>query len=214
MYGNKTIGVFQFVRKESGTFENGVAVIITTPINLSTEYRAGFEFTLNYSPYKWWKLNGNFNYFYIETDGDYNYTDFNNNQVNQNFDFKTTSWFTRLTSKMTLPYKIDWQTNMNYNGDQKNAQGNIVGVFSMNIAFSKDVLKDNGTINLNVSDVFNSKKRIMETYIPGVVDSYGEMQWRVRQINLSFTYRFNVQKNDKEKRQRGNQQDDGGEFPG
>lgn len=214
LYVNKTTDVFQFVRKESGNFENGVPVIITTPINLATEYRAGFEFTLNYSPYKWWKLNGNFNYFYIETDGDYNYTDFNNNPVNQNFDFKTTSWFTRLTSKMTLPYKIDWQTNMNYNGDQKNAQGNIVGVFSMNIAFSKDVLKDNGTINLNVSDVFNSRKRIMETYIPGVVDSYGEMQWRVRQINLSFTYRFNVQKNDKEKRPRGNQQDDSGDFPG
>lgn len=214
MYVNKTTDVFQFVRKESGNFENGVPVLISTPINLATEYRAGFEFTLNYSPYKWWKLNGNFNYFYIETDGDYIYTDFNNNLVNQNFDFKTTSWFTRLTSKVTLPYKIDWQTNMNYNGDQKNAQGNIVGVFSMNIAFSKDVLKDNGTINLNVSDVFNSRKRIMETYIPGVVDSYGEMQWRVRQINLSFTYRFNVQKNDKEKRPKGNQQDDNGDFPG
>lgn len=214
MYVNKTTDVFQFVRKESGNFENGVPVLISTPINLATEYRAGFEFTLNYSPYKWWKLNGNFNYFYIETDGDYIYTDFNNNLVNQNFDFKTTSWFTRLTSKVTLPYKIDWQTNMNYNGDQKNAQGNIIGVFSMNIAFSKDVLKDNGTINLNVSDVFNSRKRIMETYIPGVVDSYGEMQWRVRQINLSFTYRFNVQKNDKEKRPKGNQQDDNGDFPG
>ena len=213
LYANKTTDVFQFVRKETGTFESGVPVIISTPINLATEYRTGFEFTLNYSPYKWWKLNGSFNYFYIETDGDYNYTDFNNVLVTQNFDFKTTSWFTRITSKITLPYKIDWQTNMTYNGEQKSAQGSSLGVFSMNLAFSKDVLKDKGTINFNISDVFNSRKRIMESYLPAVVDSYGEMQWRVRQFNLSFTYRFNVQKNEKEKR-KGNQQEDGGDFPG
>jgi outer membrane receptor protein involved in Fe transport len=70
-YVNKTSDVFQFVRKESGDFQNGIPVVISTPINLSTEYRAGFEFTLNYSPYKWWKLNSNFNFFYVETDGDY-----------------------------------------------------------------------------------------------------------------------------------------------
>jgi hypothetical protein len=40
------------------------------------------------------------------------------------------------------------------------------------------------------------------------------MQWRVRQINFSFTYRFNVQKNDKERKPRGGQQEEGGDFPG
>jgi outer membrane receptor protein involved in Fe transport len=214
LYANKTNGVFQFVRRESGDFINGVPVILSSPINLSTEYRTGFEFTLNYSPYKWWKLNGNFNFFYNETDGDYSYTDFNGNEIVQNFDNSTTSWFTRLTSKITLPYKIDWQTNATYNGAQKNAQGKSLGVFSMNLAFSKDILKDKGTISLNVSDLLNSRKRLMETFIDGVVDSYGEMQWRERQINLSFTYRFNVQKNEKERKPRNGQQDDGGDFPG
>ncbi len=215
LYVNKTTDVFQLVRRETGTFESGVPVIITSPINLATEYRSGFEFTLNYSPYKWWKLNGNFNFFYIQTEGDYTYNDFNENPVFQNFDYKTTSWFTRLTSKVSLPYKIDWQTNMTYNGKQKSRQGSSLGIFSMNLAFSKDVFKDKGTIAFNVSDVFNSRKRIMETYLPGVVDSYSEMQWRVRQVNLSFTYRFNVQKNEREKRPKGNQQqDDNGDFPG
>lgn len=214
-YVNKTSDVFQFVRKESGDFQNGIPVIISTPINLSTEYRAGFEFTLNYSPYKWWKLNTNFNFFYVETDGDYTYTDYTGNEVYQNFDNKTNSWFARLSSKISLPYKIDWQTNMNYNGIQKTAQGRNMDNFSMNLAFSKDVLKDKATVSLNVSDVFNSRKRKLYTYLPGVVDSYGEMQWRERQITLSFTYRFNVQKNEREKKPRGNnQQDDGGDFPG
>ena len=214
LYVNKTTDVFQQVRRETGTFENGVPVIISSPINLATEYRSGFEFTLNYSPYKWWKLNSNFNFFYIQTDGDYTYTDFTGNPVVQNFDYKTTSWFTRLTSKISLPYKIDWQTNMTYNGEQKNNQGSTLGNFSMNLALSKDVFKDKGTVAFNVSDVFNSRKRIMDTYLSGIVNSHSEMQWRQRQVNLSFTYRFNVQKNERDKRPKGNQQEDNGDFPG
>lgn len=214
LYVNKTTDVFQQVRRETGTFENGVPVIISSPINLATEYRSGFEFTLNYSPYKWWKLNSNFNFFYIQTDGDYTYSDFTGNPVVQDFDYKTTSWFTRLTSKISLPYKIDWQTNMTYNGEQKNNQGSTLGNFSMNLALSKDVFKDKGTVAFNVSDVFNSRKRIMDTYLSGIVNSHSEMQWRQRQVNLSFTYRFNVQKNERDKRPKGNQQEDNGDFPG
>jgi outer membrane receptor protein involved in Fe transport len=213
LYGNRTSDAIQFVRRESGDFVNGVPIILSSPINLATEYRAGFEFTFNYSPYKWWKLNSNFNFFYVETDGDFSYIDFNGNPVLQSFDNSATSWFTRLTSKITLPYKIDWQTNATYNGSQRNAQGRSLGIFAMNLAFSKDVLKDKGTVAVNVSDVFNSRKRIMETFIPGLVDSYGEMQWRVRQINFSFTYRFNIQKNEREK-PRKTFQDDGGDFQG
>lgn len=214
LFVNKTTDVFQQVRRETGTFENGVPVIISSPINLATEYRSGFEFTLNYSPYKWWKLNSNFNFFYIQTDGNYIYTDFTGNPVVQDFDYKTTSWFTRLTSKISLPYKIDWQTNMTYNGEQKNNQGSTLGNFSMNLALSKDVFKDKGTVAFNVSDVFNSRKRIMDTYLSGIVNSHSEMQWRQRQVNLSFTYRFNVQKNERDKRPKGNQQEDNGDFPG
>jgi hypothetical protein len=79
----------------------------------------------------------------------------------------------------------------------------------MNLAFSKDILKDKGTISLNVSDVFNSRKRIMETNIANVVSSYSEMQWRQRQVMLTFTYRFNKQKNEKDRQPR--REDNGGE---
>ena len=199
MYLNKTTNSFQFIRRESGDFVDGTPVILSTPINLATEYRFGFEFTLNYSPYKWWRLNSNFNFFRNETQGDYTYTNSQNAIVTQNFDNTAYSWFTRLTSKVTLPYKIDWQTNATYNGPQNSAQGKSYGIISANLGFTKDVLKEKGTIALNVQDVFNSRKRISETFLPGILNSYSEMQWRVRQINLSFTYRFNKQKGEKEK---------------
>lgn len=212
-YINLTNDTFQFIRKESGLFVDGVPVIISTPINLAKEYRAGFEFNLNYSPYKWWRLNGNLNLYRNETQGDYTYTDYLGNEINQNFDNIALSWTTRISSKVTLPYKIDWQTNATYNAPQTTAQGKILGNASVNLAFSKDVLKDKGTIALNVSDLFNSRKRLMETNIENVVSSYSEMQMRERQITLSFTYRFNKQKNEREKQQK--REDNGeGDFVG
>ena len=213
LYVNKTTDVFQFARRESGVFVNGTPVIISSPINLATEYRTGFEFTLNYSPYKWWKLNGNFNIFRNETQGIFTYTDFNNNINVQDFGNVATSWSSRITSKVTLPYKIDWQTNASYNAPQASAQGKSVGIFAANLALSKDVLKDKGTLSFNISDVFNSRKRITENYLQGVVSSYSEMQWRQRQFSLSFTYRFNKAKNERE-RPRPNQNDNEGDFQG
>ena len=213
LYVNKTTDAFQFARRESGAFVNGTPVIISSPINLATEYRTGFEFTLNYSPYKWWKLNGNFNLFRNETQGIFTYTDFDNNINVQDFGNVATSWSSRITSKVTLPYKIDWQTNASYNAPQTSAQGKSLGIFAANLAFSKDVLKDKGTLSFNISDVFNSRKRIYENYLEGVVSSYGEMQWRQRQFSLSFTYRFNKPKNERE-RPRPNQNDNEGDFQG
>mgnify|MGYP006179604781 FL=1 len=213
-YINITNDSFQFIRKESGLFVNGVPVIVSTPINLANEYRAGFEFNLNYTPYKWWRLNGNFNFFRNETQGTFTYLNYLDEVVTQNFDNVALTWFARINSKVTLPYKIDWQANATYNAPQTNAQGRSLGVASMNMAFSKDVLKDKGTIALNVSDLFNSRKRIMETNIPNIVNSYSEMQWRERQIMLSFTYRFNRKKNEKDRQPRRDDNGGDGDFMG
>ncbi|TAF70642.1 MAG: TonB-dependent receptor, partial [Flavobacterium sp.] len=198
LYYNTTKDAFQFVRRDSGETVNGITVIESSPINLGTEMRTGFEFTLNYSPYKWWKLNSNFNFFAVQTRGDYEYTTSKGEIIVQNFDFDATSWSTRLTSKITLPAKIDWQTNLTYNGPQDNAQGKRLGVLAMNLGFSKDILKDKATVAFNVSDVFNSRKMMSETLIQRV-ESYSEMQFRERQFTLSFTYRFNKAKNEREK---------------
>ncbi|ESU24776.1 putative TonB-dependent receptor [Flavobacterium enshiense DK69] len=222
VYLNHTENSFQFVQRESGKYavtvvdgtdivdpntgeiiviggpDIRIPVIETTPINLATEYRGGFEFTLNYTPYKWWKLNGNFNFFRNETQGDYTYVNYLGETVVQDFNNIAFTWFTRVTSRVTLPYAIEWQTNVTYNAPQENAQGKSLGVASANLAFSKDVLKDKGTVTLNVNDLFNSRKRIFDSNLPSAI-THTEMQGRERQINLSFTYRFNKKKTDKDR---------------
>jgi hypothetical protein len=102
---------------------------------------------------------------------------------------------------------------MNYNGPQYNAQTTVKGIFAMNLGFSKDVLKDKATIALNVNDVFNSRKRRMLTFTDDII-SDATMQFRKRQVTLSFTYRFNKQKNEREKQPRKEGEGDGNDFGG
>nr|WP_317632218.1 TonB-dependent receptor [uncultured Flavobacterium sp.] len=197
-YFNHTENAYQFVSRESGAFVDGIPVILSSPINLATEYRYGVEFNVGYNPYKWWRLNANLNIFRSESKGDYTYINFQNQVITQNFDNETFAANARLTSKVTLPYKIDWQTNISYRAPETRAQGKVKSETGVNMALSKDILKDKATIALNVQDLFNSRKRRMETNLPTVITS-SEMQWRERQINLTFTYRFNKSKNERDR---------------
>ncbi|MFC4476914.1 TonB-dependent receptor domain-containing protein [Flavobacterium chungangensis] len=215
-YFEDTKDVFSFVRSPTGDEVNGIPVIKSQPINLGKEQKFGFEFTFNYTPYKWWKLNSNFNFFNVKTTGEHSYTDTQGNEIVQNLDNQANSWFARVNSKVTLPYKIDWQLTAMYNGEQKTAQGKNLGQFGMNTAFSKDVMKDKGTIAFNISDVFNSRKMRSYTYLDNV-NSYSEFQFRKRQFNLSFTYRFNKPKSERDKNAQPRNDgggEGGGEFPG
>ena len=213
-YFEDTKDIFSFVRSPTGDEINGIPVIKTSPINLGKEQKYGFEFTLNYNPFKTWRLNSNFNFYNVKTTGENSYTDTQGDLIVQNLDNQATTWSARISSKLTLPYKIDWQLNANYNGEQKTAQGKNLGQFGMNTAFSKDVLKDKATIAFNISDIFNSRVMRSYTYLENLT-SYGEMQFRKRQFNLSFTYRFNKPKGEKEKnQQQPRNEDGGGEFPG
>ncbi|MEN2413603.1 outer membrane beta-barrel family protein [Flavobacterium mesophilum] len=218
-YFEDTKDVFSFVRTPNGNVVNGIPVILNRPINLGKEQKFGFEFTLNYTPFKIWRINSNFNFYNVKTTGDNTYIDYNGNTVVQNLDNQATTWFARINSKLTLPYKIDWQLSGNYNGSQKTAQGKNLDMFGMNTAFSKDVLKDKATIAFNISDIFNSRIMRSYTYLQNSTTlesqtAYSEMQFRKRQFNLSFTYRFNKPKGERDKNAAPKEGDGGGEFPG
>lgn len=199
-YSNST-SVFTFISEDTGDTAivggNEIPVIRRTPINLATNNRYGFEFTLTYRPTKKWNFNGNFNLFQSITRGDYK---------GESFDADNLSWFIRLNNKVTLPSNIDWQTIVFYSGPSEDAQNVRKGIFSTNLAFSKDLFKERASISFNISDVFNSRKRIM-TSTTSTFFSESEFQWRERSFNLSFTYRFNMKK----QRERSGREDMGDE---
>jgi len=212
-YFNHSTGVFQYIRQETGdvvTIENPndlsnpvtVPIILSRPINLANEKRVGMEFTTTYTPIRNWRFTWNVNMFQRALRGDYTYVNSNAETISQNFDADNFSWFTRLSAKVVLPYAIDFQSNAFYQGPSRDAQSRNKGMLSANLAFSKEILKDKGTLSLNVSDLFNSRKRMSEIRTPNVF-SDSEFQWRQRQINLTFAYRFNQKKNFSRDRSRG-----------
>lgn len=182
------------IRREGETV-NGIQVVRSIPINLSTNQRIGAEAGVIYSPQRWLRFNGSFNFFRFQSEGEYE---------GIQLGATNTSWFTRFSSRVTLPFKVDWQTNMFYRGPSENAQTRTKGMFSLDLGFSKDILNDNASISLNVSDLLNTRKRMAFTQGDGFT-SDSEFQWRQRQITGTFIYRFNQQKNqrDRERRQRG-----------
>lgn len=202
VYYSHATDVFQFIREDTGEFtEDGIPIIRLTPINLSTDDRYGTEFSATYTPKKNWRFNGSFNFYNSTIDGEYEGIDYGSS---------FNSWFARLSSKLTLPADIDWQTTMMFRGPRQNSQTKSEGIFSMNLAFSKDILKGNGTLVFNVDDVFNSRKRISETTTDTFFQN-SEFQWRERQFRLSFTYRLN-QKKQRERQRNGSGGGDGEQF--
>ncbi|WP_458626890.1 TonB-dependent receptor domain-containing protein [Winogradskyella sp. PC D3.3] len=191
---------FERVQENTGQqTTDGIDIIRTIPINLSTNQRTGAELGLMYNPEKWLRLNSSINFFQFETDGEFNGVDYG---------AKNTSWFARFSSKVTLPLAIDWQTSAFYRGARQDAQSDTEGIFSLDLAFSKEILNKKATISVNVRDLLNSRKYKSVT-TTDFYSRYSEFQWRQRQVNVSFIYRFNQRLNSKDRSgQRGNGGDD------
>lgn len=198
IYANRSDENWEFIQEETGEItNNGDPIIRRFPVNLSVQNRLGYELTLTYRPYKWWTINSDLNIFRVTTDGDFD---------GRSFDFENTTYNARLNQKFTLPSKIDFQANINYNGASANAQGTNEGIATVTLAASKDLFNENATISMNVSDLFNSRRSQREVITPTFI-STNEFQWRERQINLVFTYRFNQKKREQRQGQR-----EGGDF--
>ncbi|GAA4397415.1 outer membrane beta-barrel family protein [Nibrella viscosa] len=152
----------------------------TRPENLATEDSYGAEFTGSLAPYKWWKLDGSFNFFRAVTNG---------GNLDARFQSDTYSWFTRMTSRFTVWKNADFQLRGNYEAPRQTPQGFAKAIATLDLAFSKDVLNNNATITLNVLDVFNSR-RFRSITEGGNFYTETNSQGRLRQINLTFNYRL------------------------
>jgi len=203
VYYQRETDAFERVERDTGrrTEEDNIRIIENIPINLATEERIGAELGLLYNPTKWLRTNLSFNYFRFDKEGSFEGTDFS--ATNE-------SYFGRFSSNVILPGKIQWQTNAFYRGPRVNAQTETDPIASIDLAFSKDFLKnENLTISLNVRDLFNSRKRDQFT-IANSFTRNTTFQWRERQFTATVVYRFNRKKERGGRRGNGDYDDDGG----
>ena len=188
MYFQKSTNTFNFITQDTGETVNlggtDVPIIERFPINLATNARFGFEFNLSYRPSKKWSVNSNFNLYNNKVEGEYNEIDYGSENL---------SWSMRLNNKLTLPGEIEWQTRMNYRGPREDAVNKTKASYSTDLAFSKDILNEKGTLSLNVRDLFDSSGRISEAFTETFY-SESKYRWSSRSFTLNFTYRINQKK--------------------
>ena len=182
-----------YYRHRLGVVENitsvdSVGFTTVTPVNLSTGDAYGFEFNLTYDPFNWWKWTANANIFRAINEGFYN---------DKVLKSDTYTWTSRVSSRVTLFKNLDFQSSLNYRAPRKTTQGKDLSQYSIDLGFSRDVLKGRATITASVRDLLNSRKqrRIIEN---AGYYSRSEFQWRARQFLVTFSYRLNRSK-EKEK---------------
>jgi outer membrane receptor protein involved in Fe transport len=163
-------------------------VIYSQAMNIATRDALGLELNGNYSVTKWLRITTGFNFFREAIKG---------NLAHQDFSYDNFSWTNRSSVNLSLPQRWRFQLSGNYDAPQINAQGKRLSVYHFDFAFSKDVLKNKGSIGFNVNDVLNSRKwrGIVST---DEIQSETMFQWRQRSARVTFTYRFNQQKREQE----------------
>lgn len=178
-YYRQSNDVFMRVERIDST---GIAY--ARPENFASRNDLGIEIIGMANPYKWLNLNGSLNFFRSVTQGEL---------YNKTYDVEDYSWTGRLMARANLKKGLDAQLALNYQGKSKTPQGSRLPNFGADAGISKDVLKNKGTITLNVRDIFGSRKWAFETMEDNFY-SKTEFQWSRTVVTVNFNYRINQQK--------------------
>ncbi len=158
------------------------------PVNLAVQDAYGFEFNFQYKFADWYDVNANLNLFRAITAGEYEGQSFGADNYSSNG---------RLVNRFKF-WKSDLQVSFRMRGAETTPQGRRLGIYTLDIGWSKDILKGKGTITFSVRDLFNNRIRRYYQFGDiaggGTFDTYGTFQWRQRQFTINFNYRLNQRK--------------------
>ena len=178
VYHQHTINLFDIT-----VTRNSDDYLVEKSINLGTENRYGFEINATYTPYKWWFLSSDFNYYKFDQKGVFTVSDH--------------SWTARLNSRIKLK---SWtlQNNFNIIGAKKSGQIDSKTQSWADLAIAKEFWKEKASLTFKVDNIFDS--RISRDFITGnnyTID--GERRFTGTRVSLTFTYKFNRKKTDRDR---------------
>lgn len=197
VYYRHTTGVVQRIQV-SGEQEG---VTIRRPENLAVEDAIGVETNINHDFTNKFRVTSNLNFYNSQIDG------------GESLSAEATTFSGRMGAFYRNNKLFNAQMTWWYRAPQNTPQGTRKSISSLDLGLSKDVLKNNGTVSLSISDLFNTRISRSET-ITETFTSESEFQWRRGPTAvLSFTYRLN--QNKQRDGRRGGQDEgdyDGGDF--
>ena len=203
IYYRHTEGGTQRLRN---TTEEGIT--FTRPYNVATEDAYGVEVNISRDFSKWYRVSGNVNFYRsIVPSGSVQFGE----EVLTFNGAEATTLTTRVSNNFKFKKLVDAQINVNYRAPRNTVQGKVLSITSVDVGMSRDVLKGNGTIAFNVSDLFNTR-RFRSEIANERSDQLSEFQWRSTTTTLSFTYRLNQKKQRQRRGERSYDGDGGGNF--
>ncbi len=157
----------------------GEATLVTSE-NADTRHSSGSELVrgLNFSRNFSTRLTGNVYYSAVSArTGEETYSN------------GRTSWTLNLLANYNMPQLFCTQATVFYQGPIVVPQGEFLPVFGLNLGFRRNVLKQQGTLSLNVSDVLNTRRFALKT-TDRTFNLKREFRFDSRVITFAFTYRF------------------------
>ncbi|RYY48276.1 MAG: TonB-dependent receptor [Chitinophagaceae bacterium] len=158
----------------------GENITVQIPVNISSSEYAGLSIAAPVKVTKWWNMVNNADIFYNHFNGNLGGTKLNNGKPAVDL---------RVNNSFTL--KHGWSTELNGVFNSGGQYGFMVSdpQWGISAGVQKTILKNKGTLRLNVSDIFwTNLPRAVITY-----DNYIE-KWNAKRdsrvANFSFTYRF------------------------
>jgi hypothetical protein len=150
------------------------------------------EFTCFFAVNKWWRLNGDVNLYHSLSQGSYEYGGQSYFVGGQSFSMKA-----KTISRVTLWNRLNTQLMLSYEAPRTTTQGVNKSMTEVDFATSVDIFKTRGTVTLSVSDLFNTRRR-RSVSADETFRSEDNFLWQARSFILSFNYRFNQQKNQRQ----------------
>jgi len=172
---NYTTGMFtEIIRQDDAS-----KTVYQTMENVNNSLDISLSETVQFQPFKWWQLNGT-------VTGIYKSIELNSLVTEP---LNRTTLVANMSNTFKLPYKIDLEVSGRYSSEQLISNIIIRPRSSVDVGLQRRILKDQGTIKVAVSDIFNKASG-------GAYANYGNVnidvynKWDSRRLNVTFNYRF------------------------
>lgn len=167
-------------------------ILITRPRNFGTNYSFNCVPFVSFSPLKGWNLNTTMVLFHLVNKGLANgqviQGDITTVEMEMNNQFRfSKSWSAELAVFYASPH-LGGQTRTNT-------------IWRMDAGIQKTVLKDNGTVRVNMTDIFHSMIRRDQFIGIPLMQSQRRLENDTQRMGISFSYRFGATVNNRRRNQ-------------
>lgn len=196
IYFNSYKNFIQLVTYETNEVINGVDKIVSTPMNIGKLDQYGINISSIIKANNWLNFTGNINLYNLDQTGIFEFVNVNNETIIK--DYRDSNWEGSLSllTKIKIPDVFDFQTNISHDLESKAAFSKRKAYTYANAAISKDFANNDATLSLSIDDIFHSYKTKRQRFDVNYL-SNSEISNKNRTILLSFTYRFNQNKEER-----------------